>query len=87
MDWDENTMDAEVTVTDRRDDVRESLRGWGASGGFFELIIAGFLVGFGLDWWLGTDPWLVVSGIVLGSYAGFMRLWNYAKREIRPRER
>jgi ATP synthase protein I len=31
------------------------------------------LCGFGwlLDRWLGTSPWLMVAGIVLGSIAGF----------------
>jgi len=28
-------------------------------------------VGWLLDWWLGTAPWLLVTGIVLGAVAGF----------------
>jgi ATP synthase protein I len=28
-------------------------------------------VGWLLDRWLGTDPWLLVIGIVLGAVAGF----------------
>jgi F0F1-type ATP synthase assembly protein I len=28
-------------------------------------------LGWGLDRWLGTQPWLMVSGIVLGSIVGF----------------
>ena len=28
-------------------------------------------VGWALDRWLGTKPWLMVTGIVLGSIAGF----------------
>jgi len=34
-------------------------------------------VGWLLDRWLGTDPWLLIGGIVLGSAAGlyeFVRL-------------
>jgi ATP synthase protein I len=34
-------------------------------------------VGWFLDRWLGTDPWLLIAGIVIGSAAGlyeFVRL-------------
>ena len=34
-------------------------------------------LGYFLDKWLGTDPWLLIAGIVLGSAAGlfeFIRL-------------
>ena len=34
-------------------------------------------LGYLLDKWLGTDPWLLIAGIVLGSAAGlfeFVRL-------------
>lgn len=74
-------------MPDRREDTRQSIREWEAGGSFIGSIMAGFLIGFLLDRWLGTDPWLVVTGIVLGAYSGFMRMWDYAKREIRPRER
>jgi len=49
-------------------------------GSFLSSILAGALLGYLLDLWLGTDPWLVVTGIVLGSYAGFARVWQYLKR-------
>ena len=36
------------------------------------IAVASFLaVGWILDRWLGTRPWLLVAGIVLGSAAGF----------------
>ena len=50
--------------------------GWVAGGSFFSSILAGTLLGWGLDTWLGTDPVLVVIGIVLGSVAGFYRMWE-----------
>jgi ATP synthase protein I len=34
-------------------------------------------IGYGLDRWLGTQPWLLVTGLVLGSAVGlyeFVRL-------------
>lgn len=55
--------------------------GWLTGGSFLNSILAGALVGYLLDMWLGTDPWLVVTGIVLGSYSGFMRLWAFMKAQ------
>jgi F0F1-type ATP synthase assembly protein I len=31
-------------------------------------------VGYGLDWWLGTSPWLLLGGLVLGLIVGFYEL-------------
>lgn len=54
--------------------------GWMEGGSFLSSILAGAFLGYLLDLWLGTEPWLVVTGIVLGSYAGFLRVWQYLKR-------
>ena len=43
-------------------------------------IVSGLLVGWGLDRWLGTSPWLIVTGIVLGSVAGFMQFIRLMSR-------
>jgi len=44
--------------------------------GFFGAIMAGFLLGFLGDKWLGTDPWLVVIGIISGFAVGFWKMWQ-----------
>lgn len=54
---------------------------WARSGSFFESIVSGALVGYLLDLWLETDPWLVIAGVVLGSYVGFMRIWAMLKEQ------
>ena len=54
--------------------------GWVAGGSFFGSIMAGTLLGWLGDLWLGTDPWLVVSGIVAGSVNGFYRMWELGRR-------
>ena len=62
--------------------------GWVAGGSFFGSIISGTLLGYLADRWLGTDPWLVIIGIVLGSYSGFMRMWQLSKQmEAGPDDR
>jgi len=49
-----------------------------AAGFTLFAIVAAFCgAGWLLDRWLGTDPWLLIGGIVLGSAAGlyqFVRL-------------
>jgi ATP synthase protein I len=54
--------------------------GWIQGGSFLGSILSGTLLGLLADRWLGTDPWLVVIGIVVGSYSGFMNVWRQAKR-------
>jgi ATP synthase protein I len=61
---------------------------WVEGGSFLSSILAGMLLGYLADRWLGTDPWLIVLGISAGAYSGFMRIWHYSKRiEDDPRER
>ena len=61
--------------------------GWFHGGSFFSSLIAGTLLGYFADKWLGTDPWLVVIGIVVGSYAGFVKMWDYMKNlDDNPRD-
>lgn len=49
--------------------------GWMEGGSFLNSILAGTLLGLGADHLFGTEPWLVIAGVVLGSYAGFTRIW------------
>ena len=44
-----------------------------------ELVAATVLgagLGYGLDRWLGTEPWLLVVGVVLGAAAGFLAVYR-----------
>jgi len=54
--------------------------GWMEGGSFLGSVLAGTLLGYFLDRWLGTDPWLVSIGIIVGAYAGFVQMWGYIKR-------
>ena len=38
--------------------------------------LVGAGVGYGLDAWLGTKPWLLVVGVVLGTAAGFLGIYR-----------
>jgi len=37
-------------------------------------IAVGLLVGYYLDKWLGTDPWLLIVFLLLGIFSGFYSL-------------
>lgn len=54
----------------------------GASHGttFFGSIGAGLLIGWLLDRWLGTGPWLMVGLALVGTYSGFVKTSHIARR-------
>ena len=57
------------------DDAQQAARSGGvayAAGlAIFFSVVAFLGFGYMLDRWLGTDPWLMVAGVVLGSAVGF----------------
>ncbi|HJQ75729.1 MAG TPA: AtpZ/AtpI family protein [Acidimicrobiia bacterium] len=66
--------------------VHSTAHGWMQGSSFFSSILAGTTLGYLADIWLDTAPWLVVTGVVLGCYAGFLHVWRWAKEvEDAPR--
>ena len=59
------------------DDYRRDLRRYSGLG---VDLVANTLVGLGLgyllDRWLGTTPWLMIIGLVLGTIAGFKTIFR-----------
>jgi ATP synthase protein I len=55
------------------------IRGWSASGDLFASIVAGLLIGLGIDALFGTSPIFVVVLIVVAAYGGFRKM--YAESE------
>lgn len=53
---------------------RKSGLAYAAAFSLFAAVISGLGLGWLLDHWLGTKPWLMVVGLVLGSAAGFYEL-------------
>lgn len=50
---------------------RKSGLAYGAALNLFASVVALTGVGWAFDRWLGTAPWLLVAGIVLGAVVGF----------------
>lgn len=43
---------------------------------FIANIAVGLLLGYGLDWWLGTSPWFLFFGALFGLAAGVRTLYR-----------
>jgi len=59
---------------DEQEISRKSGLAYAAAFSLFAAVIAGLGLGWLLDRWLGTRPWLLVTGLVLGAAAGFYEL-------------
>jgi ATP synthase protein I len=59
---------------DKEETNRKTGLAYAAGFSLFAGVVAGLLAGWLLDRWLGTKPWLLVTGLVLGAAAGFYEL-------------
>ena len=50
-------------------------------------IVVGAMFGYGLDWWFGTTPWLLVTLMLLGFAAGVRSAYRAAKRAADAEDR
>jgi ATP synthase protein I len=53
---------------------------WSAGATISSQVVGGLLLGYLLDRWLGTDPWLSVAGLVLGTISAFIGLYRLSVR-------
>lgn len=52
----------------------ELVRGWSASGDLLASVVAGLLIGLGLDYVFNTQPVFVVVFVIVASVGGFYKL-------------
>ena len=79
-----NDRDSSAVVPDRR----AVTGGFSPSVDFISSIIAGLVLGIGLDWWLGTRPIFIIFFIIAGFVNGFFKLWqSSAVLETQAQER
>jgi F0F1-type ATP synthase assembly protein I len=43
-------------------------------------VVGGLIVGYLLDRWLKTDPWLLITGVILGTVGAFTALYRIMSR-------
>ena len=46
-------------------------------------VVAGAFIGLMADHWLGTKPWLLIVGFILGCCAAFLNVYRVAQAEER----
>ncbi|MGN6375945.1 MAG: AtpZ/AtpI family protein [Sphingomonas sp.] len=63
----------------RREGAAES-KGWAVGIEFVGAVLVGALIGFLLDQWLGTTPWLMIVFLLLGFGAGLRRAMATSKQ-------
>ena len=71
----------EATVPQEQDEFRKGLAFAARVG--TELVVAtmvGVFLGYLLDRYLGTRPWLMVVGVVIGAIAGFLNVYRFVQR-------
>jgi F0F1-type ATP synthase assembly protein I len=73
--WTKLDLSQSVKSEDDQQEVnRKSGLAYAAALSLFAAVVAGLIIGWLLDRWLGTWPWLLVVGLVLGSAVGFYEL-------------
>lgn len=55
-------------------------RGWAVGIEFVGSVLVGALIGYFLDKWLGTAPWLMIVFLLLGFAAGLRRTITMSKK-------
>lgn len=56
---------------------RESVTGgFSQTADLISYVVAGLLIGLGIDWFLGTGPVMLVVWTLVGVAVGFWRLWQ-----------
>ena len=56
--------------------IRRSGLAWSAGVAFFAAVVFMMILGWGADVLLGTSPWGIVGGIILGSIIGFVQFFR-----------
>ncbi|OLE55591.1 MAG: hypothetical protein AUG51_02640 [Acidobacteria bacterium 13_1_20CM_3_53_8] len=64
------------SIEDEQNVNRRSGLAYAAALALFFSVLTFFGLGWFLDRWLGTSPWMVVAGIVLGAVAGFYEFYR-----------
>jgi ATP synthase protein I len=59
-----------VKTENQEETNRKSGLAYAAAFSLFAAVVAGLLLGWFLDRWLGTRPWFLVTGLVLGAAGG-----------------
>lgn len=71
----ESVKEVEASETARKSGIA-----YAAAFSLFASVVTLCGLGWALDRWLGTSPWLLVSGVVLGAVVGFYQFVRLTSR-------
>jgi len=81
----------QIVMTDSKESRRELFKSIGFLSGVGISMVAATFIGFGmgyyLDQWFDTRPWLTMTFLVLGIIAGFRNVYILTARELRRQKR
>ncbi len=66
------------------ENIRRGGLAWSAGIVFFSAIAFMLFLGWLADWLLGSSPWGLVGGIILGSIIGFIQFFRISSQIYRP---
>jgi len=72
----EDFVISEAPAASMAETVRQSGLAWSAGIAFFAAVVFMLILGWGADVLLGTTPWGIVGGIMLGSVIGFIQFFR-----------
>ena len=75
---------AETPVETTAETMRKTGLAWSAAIVFFGSVVFMLILGWFADLLLGSSPWGIVAGIILGSIIGFMQFFRITSRIINP---
>lgn len=82
------SLPASLAAAGRWAGERDRGRGWEDHlAEFLAAILTWGGIGYLLDRWLGTDPWLLIAGLVLGNGLGIYLLWVRSNADVTPDQR
>jgi ATP synthase protein I len=61
--------------------------GFRVAGEMVAAMVVAVAIGWSLDHWLGTTPWLIMLFVVLGAAAGVLNVWRLFKPRHGPDRR
>ena len=67
--------------------VRQSGLAYSAGIAFFASVVFMLVIGWGADLLLGSSPWGIVGGIVIGSIIGFVQFFRITSRIFKPEQK
>ena len=79
-DADKNFVISEAEPETMAETVRRSGLAYSAGIAFVAAVVFMLILGWGADLLLGTTPWGVVGGIILGSVIGFIQLFRISSQ-------